>query len=78
MTSASQSAKCAKSAIAWMLAAVLVCAPMASQETPSTYTFKSETELVLVNVTVRDKSGNPVRDLKREDFMFLRTTSRNK
>jgi VWFA-related protein len=54
-----------------MLAAVLVCAPMASQETPNTYTFKSETELVLVNVTVRDKSGNPVRDLKREDFDVL-------
>jgi VWFA-related protein len=44
---------------------------MASQETPSTYTFKSETELVLANVTVRDKSGNAVRDLKREDFTVL-------
>jgi VWFA-related protein len=54
-----------------MLAAVLICATMASQETPSTYTFKSETELVLANVTVRDKSGNAVRDLKREDFTVL-------
>jgi VWFA-related protein len=71
MTSASQSAKCVRSAIAWMLAAVLICATMASQETPSTYTFKSETELVLANVTVRDKSGNAVRDLKREDFTVL-------
>ena len=35
------------------------------------YTFRSTTELVLVNVTVRDKNGNPVRDLKREDFTVL-------
>ncbi len=35
------------------------------------YTFKAQTELVLVNVTVRDKSGNPVRDLKPEDFTVL-------
>ena len=35
------------------------------------YTFRSKTELVLVNVTVRDKNGNPVRDLKREDFTLL-------
>ena len=26
---------------------------------------------MLVNVTVRDKNGNPVRDLKREDFTIL-------
>ena len=26
---------------------------------------------MLVNVTVRDKNGNPVRDLKREDFTVL-------
>ncbi|MGO9124519.1 MAG: VWA domain-containing protein [Terriglobales bacterium] len=32
------------------------------------YTFHAETELVLVNVTVRDKSGTFVRDLKPEDF----------
>jgi VWFA-related protein len=32
------------------------------------YTFRAETEVVLVNVTVRDKSGNLVRNLKPEDF----------
>ncbi len=35
------------------------------------YTFRAETEVVLVNVTVRDKSGNLVRDLKPEDFKVL-------
>ena len=43
---------------------------MVSQDTTD-YTFHSKTELVLVNVTVRDKNGNPVRDLKREDFTVL-------
>jgi len=35
------------------------------------YTFRAETEIVLVNVTVRDKSGNFVRNLKPEDFKLL-------
>jgi VWFA-related protein len=35
------------------------------------YTFKAQSELVLVNVSVRDKSGNLVRDLKPEDFTVL-------
>jgi VWFA-related protein len=34
------------------------------------YTFHAETELVLVNVTVRDKSGKFVRDMKPEDFQI--------
>jgi VWFA-related protein len=42
-----------------------------SQKAPGDYTFRSKTELVLVNVIVRDKNGNPVRDLKREDFTLL-------
>jgi len=37
----------------------------------SDYTFKVQTELVLVNVTVRDKNGNFVRDLKPQDFTIL-------
>ena len=35
------------------------------------FTFKSETELVLVNVVARDKQGNLIEDLKREDFTIL-------
>ncbi len=54
-----------------MLALVLARANVASQQTATDYTFHSTTELVLVNVTVRDKSGNLVRDLKREDFTVL-------
>ena len=32
------------------------------------FTLRTEAELVLVNVSVRDKDGNFVRDLKKEDF----------
>jgi VWFA-related protein len=35
------------------------------------YTFRGERELVLVNVTVRDKNGNFVRGLKPENFAIL-------
>ena len=42
-----------------------------AQSSQAGYTFKAQTELVLVNVTVRDKKGNPVRDLKPGDFTVL-------
>lgn len=35
------------------------------------YTFSAESDLVLVNVVARDKSGQPVRGLKPEDFTVL-------
>src|SRR3984885_790034 len=35
------------------------------------YTFHAESDLVLVNVTVRDRSGNFVRGLKPSDFTIL-------
>lgn len=35
------------------------------------YTFRAEAEVILVNVTVRDKSGKFVRGLKPEDFKVL-------
>jgi VWFA-related protein len=60
-----------KAALAMVLALLLAPGRVVAQETSSDYTFRSKTELVLVNVTVRDKNGNPVRDLKREDFTVL-------
>ena len=60
------------SIVSALLVIVMLCTGVNSQEPSSTeYTFRSRTELILVNVTVRDKSGNPVRDLKREDFTLL-------
>ena len=50
--------------------ALLLCATLLAQQ-DTNYTFHSNTEIVLVNVTVRDKSGNFVRDLKPEDFTVL-------
>jgi VWFA-related protein len=49
-----------------LLQLALLSPHLASQDPD--YTFKAETEIVLVNVTVRDKSGNLVRNLKPEDF----------
>jgi VWFA-related protein len=43
--------------------------PAASQQ--SSYTFKARSEVVLVNVTARDKKGALVRDLTADDFTVL-------
>jgi VWFA-related protein len=51
-----------------MLTLVASSAPAQQQED---YTFHAESELVLVNVTVRDRSGNLVRGLKPEDFTLI-------
>ena len=58
----------AKQTLASLMMMTLACAPIISQQQSGEYTFRAKTELVLVNVTVRDKSGNPVKDLKPEDF----------
>jgi VWFA-related protein len=60
-----------RSILASTLVVVLLCTGVTSQESSSEYTFRSKTELVLVNVTVRDRNGNPVPGLKREDFTLL-------
>src|SRR6478672_12374573 len=60
----------AKRALAMALALMLTETSGVSQDTTD-YTFRAKTEIVLVNVTVRDNNGNPVRDLKREDFTVL-------
>ena len=53
-----------------LLALVLLCAALPSQQ-PSDYVFHAESDLVLVNVTVRDKTGKFVSGLKPEDFTIL-------
>ncbi|HEX8814130.1 MAG TPA: VWA domain-containing protein [Terriglobales bacterium] len=45
--------------------------PAQNQNDQTDYTFHAETELVLVNVTVRDKNGNLIRGLKSEDFTIV-------
>src|ERR1051326_3411385 len=61
-----------------VLAAVLIGAMLTpalpaqnAQPGRSGYTFRATSELVLVNVVVRDKDGTPVRGLTRDDFTVL-------
>ena len=53
-----------------MLSLALLRPALPAQQ-PADYTLRVQTDLVLVNVTVRDKSGNIVRGLKPEDFTIL-------
>ena len=57
-------------AVAVLLMLMLLCGASPSQQ-QSEYVFRTESELVLVNVTVRDKSGNFVQGLKPENFTIL-------
>src|SRR5437588_12411294 len=49
--------------------------PLTAQQSPPAPASQSRirviTELVLVNVVARDKKGNLIRDLKKEDFTLL-------
>src|ERR1700689_5346460 len=56
--------------VAVLLALVLLCAASPSQQ-QSDYVFHAESDLVLVNVTVRDKNGNFVQGLMPESFTIL-------
>ena len=57
-------------AAALLLQVVLLCPPSPSQD-QSPYVFHAESELVLVNVTVKDKNGNFVPGMKPENFTIL-------
>jgi VWFA-related protein len=58
-------------ALATLLQVALLCSSLPSQQDQAEYTFRVESELVLVNVTVRDKNESFVRNLKPEDFTIL-------
>ena len=59
----------ARTILAVLLELTLVCVPLISQQ--EDYKFRVQSDLVLVNVTVRDKSGNIVTNLKPENFTIL-------
>jgi VWFA-related protein len=59
----------ASRALVGMLQVLLLYSFLPAQQ--QDYTFHAETELVLVNVTVRDKNGSFVRGLKPQDFTVL-------
>ncbi len=65
-----ESNRFADKAVATLLALVFLCAPLPSQQ-ESGYVLHVESDLVLVNVTVRDKNGNFVQGLKPENFTIL-------
>jgi VWFA-related protein len=50
--------------------AALICAAMLAQDQPAP-TFKTNTNLVIVNVAIKDKSGKAIEDLKKEQFTLL-------
>src|SRR5215469_3359081 len=52
-----------------MFASMFLARSLLAQESETV--FHAQTELVLVNVTVKDKHGNFVRDLRPEDFTVL-------
>src|SRR5579863_6749338 len=57
-------------ALAVLLVPAFLC-PASQAQQPSEYVFRAESDLVLVNVTVRDKNGNFVPGMKPEDFTIL-------
>lgn len=58
--------------MALWLAMLLPLATVAEDDQQNTsYTFRTSSELVLVNVVVRDKTGNLIKGLTKEDFSLL-------
>jgi len=67
----SASSRFADKVLALLLVLVLLCSASPSQQQQSDYLIHVESDLVLVNVTVRDKSGSFVQGLKPENFTIL-------
>lgn len=66
--------RCSQNCIVKRILSTLLTLTLVSPALPAQqedYTFHAQTELVLVNVTVRDKNGNFVRGLKPEDFTIF-------
>src|SRR5438552_523303 len=53
------------------LLAIAISAPPLSLAQEAPVTFKAQSNLVVVNVAVKDKSGNPITNLKKEDFTIF-------
>jgi VWFA-related protein len=66
----STSNRFAGKAVAALLVPVLLCAALPSQQEPG-YVLRVESDLVLVNVTVRDKNGKFIEGLKPENFTII-------
>src|SRR5579863_9587940 len=53
-----------------IVAATLLCMGLLAQDQQAP-TFKTNTNLVIVNVSVKDKSGKAIEDLKKDQFTLL-------
>src|ERR1700691_1375475 len=53
-----------------IVAAALLGAGLLAQDQPSS-NFKTNTNLVIINVSIKDKSGKAVEDLKQDQFTLL-------
>src|SRR5271168_1773350 len=53
-----------------IVSSALLCAGLLAQDEPPT-TFKTNTNLVIINVAVKDKSGKAIEDLKKDQFTLL-------
>jgi VWFA-related protein len=60
----------ARQALTMLLMVALVSSSLFGQQEQD-YVFRVQSELILVNVTVRDKNGNFVTGLKQQDFTIL-------
>src|SRR5580698_4720419 len=64
--------------VAALLVLMLLCGASPSQQQPPEFVLHVESDLVLVNVTVRDKNGKFVEGLKPEDFTVLEDNKQQK